>query len=248
MYTTSWVRWSSRGSPRCPPSPGYPRAAPRSSYPPLSSVMSAVLSHLYHYHYIEGSRVARPTGKAGLMSDGQIIKSDGSVAGFEARKIASAIEKAFRASGESEPVEAEGLTTKVVLELERRFPGRHPLGGGRPGPGRGDPGRHGLPAPPRPTSSTGSSTPRSAPPRAHRRARRAQAHRQRRARAEEALPPARTSRARWWRRPEQMFRRVARAVAAAERNYDHDIEAARLGGRVLPADDARSSSCPTRRR
>ncbi len=55
-----------------------------------------------------------------------IIKRDGSVAPFEAGKIASAIEKAFLASGEGEPVEAEGLSTKVVLELERRFPGATP--------------------------------------------------------------------------------------------------------------------------
>ena len=60
------------------------------------------------------------------MSVEKIIKRDGSVAGFEALKIASAIEKAFRASGESDPIEAEGLTTQVVLELEKRFSGAVP--------------------------------------------------------------------------------------------------------------------------
>ena len=56
----------------------------------------------------------------------KIRKRDGSVAGFEAGKIAAAIGKAFRASGESDPVESEALTTQVVEELKRRFAGEIP--------------------------------------------------------------------------------------------------------------------------
>jgi ribonucleoside-diphosphate reductase alpha chain len=55
------------------------------------------------------------------MAMSNIRKRDGSVAAFEAFKIASAIEKAFNASGEGDPIESEGLAAQVVLELEQRF-------------------------------------------------------------------------------------------------------------------------------
>ena len=55
------------------------------------------------------------------MAMSNIRKRDGSVASFEAIKIASAIEKAFIASAEGDPIEAEGLAAQVVLELEQRF-------------------------------------------------------------------------------------------------------------------------------
>ncbi len=56
----------------------------------------------------------------------RIRKRDGTVAAFEAQKIASAIAKAFRAAGEGGPVEAEGLAARMELELERRFEGEVP--------------------------------------------------------------------------------------------------------------------------
>ncbi len=60
------------------------------------------------------------------MAMSNIRKRDGSVASFEAIKIASAIEKAFIASAEGDPIEAEGLAAQVVLELEQHFADKTP--------------------------------------------------------------------------------------------------------------------------
>lgn len=51
----------------------------------------------------------------------KIRKRDGSVVPFEAEKIAAAIRKAIEEVGEDEPSRAEGLTDEVVSKLEARF-------------------------------------------------------------------------------------------------------------------------------
>jgi len=56
----------------------------------------------------------------------KIKKRDGSLADFEPGKISRAMEKAFGASGEGGAEEAAALSAKVVEELKRRFPGEVP--------------------------------------------------------------------------------------------------------------------------
>jgi ribonucleoside-diphosphate reductase alpha chain len=56
----------------------------------------------------------------------KIRKRDGSVADFEPQKIVSAIEKALNASREGDPIEAEALAEEVVEKLGQRYAGTIP--------------------------------------------------------------------------------------------------------------------------
>ena len=56
----------------------------------------------------------------------KVRKRDRTLVDFEAGKITRAMEKAFEAAGEGGRAEAERLTARVVEELERRYAGRAP--------------------------------------------------------------------------------------------------------------------------